>query len=161
MAFNKNLDKITEREVVPDFYERLNTSKDIEYKFKESDGVSYSGIVDSGSSIKAPTKVSNVINKLILASAHPKLLQYDITKVITHRLHISPTKQTFGASIDIDHTELNNGNYELVFAVVESTGFEVTDNISVVKRTDYSSFTIYIECTLCKDEYIQLYFIAK
>ena len=163
MAFNSNIDKITEREVVPDFYERLNTSRDIEYKFKETVGVSYDGLIDSGSSIPAPANVSEIINKLLLVSLPPRLLQYDITKIITYRMHVTPTTQGFGGMMEFKLDEFELTEDSLVYAVCESTGMEVTDSIrvSINESTNSVYINLYHQCPLIKDEYIQLYFIKE
>ena len=124
--FNSNIDKITERELVPDIYERVITSKDLndpdnsEKKFFKAE--THLNTIDSKIIASLPTSLSNNIENI-----HTKYINIDTE-------HISYTVTLEAPSTDTD----NGTKMVLLRAYLERTLVDIRSLMDIAESNTRS-----------------------
>ena len=120
LTFNPNLDKITEREVVPDFVSRLSIGND----FINQDDVDEDGnpkvIIPAGAKLK-----DDVLANMIRTFDICDIEHLDCIKTTHGKLYAG--EKSIMIPMPTDNDNNNHTGYVLYRIVQESTGYDVTD----------------------------------
>ena len=136
--YNKNKDRITEKELVPDILERLTLSADI----TDSEG---NVLVHSG------TSFADVIKLLNKSETFESLPILSDAAIVTMKIEAGKNH----GEVVIDHQ--TSFNPKIYYAVSKQTGIDYTDCLSLLVKTSMMIITLDIPIPFLHDEEIKIY----
>ena len=129
--FNPNIDKITERELVPDIYERVIIDKDL----KDSDNI-------NKTFFKAKTHLNTIDSKII--ASLPTSLSNNIENIHTKYINIDTEHISYTVTLEVPSTDTGNGTIVLLRAYLERTLVDIRSLMNIVESNNTMSVTYNI-----------------
>lgn len=132
--FDESKDKITERELVFDIFERLKLGKQLK----------------TGNTVlnNAGTKITEVLGKII-AFALPLSVVQSYLNIKTGYIHISPGDRSGSTTI--------SGAQHIAHAISQQTGEDVTSCLSTAVASGNITVTMTVDSAYKSEEYIKIY----
>ena len=138
IEFNSNIDKITEQEIVYDFFSRLSIGHDL----KDLD--SNNTIFNSGYNVK------NILSKIIMSL--PTNIEYKLADIKTKYITIDPASTSTSISINLQYKST------LILAYAEKTRVDLT---SLFTTSNNITFNLNLDVPYENKEIIKIYYILK
>lgn len=124
--FNPNIDKITERELVPDIYERVIIDKDL----KDSDNI-------DKTFFKAKTHLNTIDSKII--ASLPTSLSNNIENIHTKYINIDTEHTSYTVTLEAPSTDTDNGTkMVLLRAYLERTLVDIRSLMDIAESNTRS-----------------------
>ena len=124
--FNPNIDKITERELVPDIYERIIIGEDL----KDSDNI-------DKTFFKAKTHLNTIDSKII--ASLPTSLSNNIENIHTKYINIDTEHISYTVTLEAPSTDTDNGTkMVLLRAYLERTLVDIRSLMDIAESNTRS-----------------------